>query len=548
MFRQQSNILLLTFTAISLLVACQAGGDFTGREYMPDMAHSQAYEIYVPSRTVTVDGEEIELGKKGMSARKPVAGTVPRGYVPYYYPDTNEGYEQAGKELRNPYNGKQFNAVLAEGKAAYEVQCAICHGSNGKGKGTLVANGVYPTPRSYFDDDRLGLSEGKMFHAVHYGKNLMGSYAAQLSKEDRWKVIAYIKDMQAEEVAKKKEISKAQALSMITGANTYNSGANEAATTEGGATTNAGTGTGAATVTATVTATATVTTTTTTIQEGTDEAKAGQEGNPTQNNGGGEEQPQDGEHKDPQDQKEQDQKEAEQNDGEGHSDTHSPDDAQTIAAADTDAGKKNADEKVSEKSKSDAEAAKAEELAKLAAEQKTVEEKAKAEAAKKASEEKAEAEKKAAEEKAKAEAAKKASEEKAKADAAKKAKEKSALDDKKELKKGEKIELNNVFFETSSAKLTQTSYAELNKLVSLLKKNPNTKVEIGGHTDNRGKKGVNDYWSKERAKAVYNYVVSKGINKSQLTYKGYGSSKPVATNNTDAGRAKNRRVELNVLK
>ncbi len=142
----------------------------------------------------------------------------------------------------------------------------------------------------------------------------------------------------------------------------------------------------------------------------------------------------------------------------------------------------------------------------------------------------------------------KADEKKAKA-AADKKKKTSELDKlaSEPLKKGQNIVLRDVYFETASFKLKKESYTELNKLVSILKKNPKSKVEISGHTDNTGDAGKNMTLSKNRARAVYNYVVSKGIPKKQLVHKGYGQTKPIADNKTEEGKAKNRRTEFKVL-
>ena len=108
--------------------------------------------------------------------------------------------------------------------------------------------------------------------------------------------------------------------------------------------------------------------------------------------------------------------------------------------------------------------------------------------------------------------------------------------------------LRNVLFETSSSKLKNSSYTELNKLVDILKKNAGTKVEIAGHTDSKGSKAGNDRISKARADVVVQYLGSKGISTKMLSAKGYGSSQPVATNDTAEGRAKNRRTEITVIK
>lgn len=109
------------------------------------------------------------------------------------------------------------------------------------------------------------------------------------------------------------------------------------------------------------------------------------------------------------------------------------------------------------------------------------------------------------------------------------------------------IVLKNIFFETNSFDVKPESYNELDKLVQLLKDNPTLRIEISGHTDTTGKPEDNIELSNNRARAVVNYLVSKGIAAARLQFKGYGASLPVADNNTETGRALNRRTELKVL-
>jgi outer membrane protein OmpA-like peptidoglycan-associated protein len=112
------------------------------------------------------------------------------------------------------------------------------------------------------------------------------------------------------------------------------------------------------------------------------------------------------------------------------------------------------------------------------------------------------------------------------------------------IEKGKAIVLNNVYFEQSSFIMQKESYPELDKVVSMLKTNPQTKIEIGGHTDNIGDNRLNLALSENRAKVILNYLVSKGIDEDRLLYKGYGGSKPVAPNDTEDNKKKNRRVEI----
>ena len=118
-----------------------------------------------------------------------------------------------------------------------------------------------------------------------------------------------------------------------------------------------------------------------------------------------------------------------------------------------------------------------------------------------------------------------------------------------ELKKiavGSKIALRNIFFDTGKSTLRSESNAELDRLVKLLKDVPGLKIEISGHTDNTGSATLNESLSQARAEAVVTYLTSKGIQANRLTAKGYGASKPVASNNNEDGRQQNRRTEFEI--
>jgi mono/diheme cytochrome c family protein len=158
------------------------------------MTYSQAYETYTTNPNF----------KDGQTARKPVSGTIPRGVLPTfsdnaaanlsfmhktYFPNTPEGYEAAGTQLTNPIAAN--DKILEQGKALYTIYCEVCHGTEGKGDGPIVQSGKYPAVPSYLD--RLPtINEGKMFHSITYGRNLMGGYASQVTAEERWKLVHYI--------------------------------------------------------------------------------------------------------------------------------------------------------------------------------------------------------------------------------------------------------------------------------------------------------------------------------------------------------------------
>ena len=114
----------------------------------------------------------------------------------------------------------------------------------------------------------------------------------------------------------------------------------------------------------------------------------------------------------------------------------------------------------------------------------------------------------------------------------------------KPVKAGTKFTLRNILYDTDSYVLKQESFTELDKLVQFLKDNPNLKAEIQGHTDNEGSPEHNKVLSLNRAKSVVEYLIEKGIDKTRLTYVGFGESQPVAENATEAGRRLNRRTEV----
>ena len=114
------------------------------------------------------------------------------------------------------------------------------------------------------------------------------------------------------------------------------------------------------------------------------------------------------------------------------------------------------------------------------------------------------------------------------------------------LNKGSKIVLNNIFFDTDAYSLKDESEVELNTLVNFMRNNAILKVEIEGHTDNVGTETHNTMLSTNRAKAVYDFLVDNGIDANRMTYKGFGASQPIATNDTEKGRATNRRTAFRV--
>jgi mono/diheme cytochrome c family protein len=162
---------------------------------MPDMAYSRAYETYA---------DHSFLEKEGVNyTARPVAGTIARGELPEFPLAMDHGADTANyiasKAVVSPLTSLT-DADTREAERLYLVNCGICHGPKLDGNGPLWkgGDGPYPSaPKNLVDDAVVSkMPEGQMFYSVTYGKNLMGSYASQLSTKQRWMVIAYIKSKQ----------------------------------------------------------------------------------------------------------------------------------------------------------------------------------------------------------------------------------------------------------------------------------------------------------------------------------------------------------------
>ncbi len=180
----------LAGVVIVLMTSCSRDPKDPGILYMPDMYTSPSYEVYSANPNFP----------DSITMQTPVNGTVPRGYTFFTYPSTNEGYEAAGRDVKNPLALTEENQ--AEGQRLYEIYCTHCHGEAGNGDGNLVAIGKFPPPPSYAtgNSSRGGsmkdLSDGKIFHTITYGINLMGPHASQINPEERWKIVMYVHKLQ----------------------------------------------------------------------------------------------------------------------------------------------------------------------------------------------------------------------------------------------------------------------------------------------------------------------------------------------------------------
>jgi len=127
-------------------------------QYFPNMYEPVGYETYADS----------DAFANGIEAQIPVEGTVMRGWEPYDYPDTNEGYEAAKTELVSPLMASEENA--ANGKELYGIYCAVCHGNKGDGQGILMTREKFLGIPSYADRE---ITPGSIYHVLMYGKNIL---------------------------------------------------------------------------------------------------------------------------------------------------------------------------------------------------------------------------------------------------------------------------------------------------------------------------------------------------------------------------------------
>jgi mono/diheme cytochrome c family protein len=178
-----SLLLVATLLLLALNVFLTADPSVRNFEVLPDMARSVAFDSFAPNANFA----------DGKTLREPVAGTVVRGLMPLHYTASKTDAERAGRELVNPFVNDKRAAV--RGAAVYAAQCETCHGPAGKGDGPVAKRG-FPAPPSLLAARALALRDGQMFHILTYGQNNMPPYAAQVDRDDRWRVIAYVRQLQ----------------------------------------------------------------------------------------------------------------------------------------------------------------------------------------------------------------------------------------------------------------------------------------------------------------------------------------------------------------
>ena len=175
-------------------------------EFMPEMVRTPRYNAYSPNPNFA-DGKTLQ---------SPVEGTIARGQPPLHLTSSPQDALRAAETLTPPRSAAGGQMGIANtgparfeeseakaeerGAAVFASFCQPCHGTSGRGDGLVVARG-YPAPPSLFADNARNMKDGQMFHVVTFGQKNMPGYAAQVTREDRWNAIAYVRSLQAKAAA-----------------------------------------------------------------------------------------------------------------------------------------------------------------------------------------------------------------------------------------------------------------------------------------------------------------------------------------------------------
>lgn len=163
--------------------------------------HSEPNFIFMPDMYYSPAIKAQEEG--GM--RMPVKGTVPRGFTPYDYAVENN--EDLGRKLVNPLT--RTKAVMLRGQQQFNTYCLVCHGAYGEGDGSVVPK--MPRPPSLQSEKVQKWPDGRIFHVISAGQNVMPSYSTQIAQEDRWAIVHYIRALQRAKHPSEADLKTAEA-------------------------------------------------------------------------------------------------------------------------------------------------------------------------------------------------------------------------------------------------------------------------------------------------------------------------------------------------
>ena len=194
------KIVVSVITLSIIISSCSDSKRNPGSIYMPDMTYSRALETYVSLDSTIFTTDPQKRGREIFYNAKPVAGAMALGELAEYtLPDDSAGYAMSAS-VKSPFTSLTRKDSL-EAARLYNINCAICHGADGKANGPLSTSGKIGAVANLTLDLYVSMADGTMYHSIFYGKNNMGSYASQLSRKQRWQIIQYVRTLQPKSTA-----------------------------------------------------------------------------------------------------------------------------------------------------------------------------------------------------------------------------------------------------------------------------------------------------------------------------------------------------------
>ena len=193
-----THIIPATLVTAALIFSGCDSKRVPGKIYMPDMAYSRAYESFAKRDSTKFTMDKFKKGGDMIFFNNvPPSGTIKRGELfPYTLPNDSNGYKLSST-VKNPYDSVIITkAQMAEAGRLFNVNCAICHGAGGVANGPIATGGYVGGVANLTAEAYVKMPDGTMFHSITYGKGIMGSYASQVTRAQRWMIVKYIRTLQ----------------------------------------------------------------------------------------------------------------------------------------------------------------------------------------------------------------------------------------------------------------------------------------------------------------------------------------------------------------
>ena len=195
----RTNIVLATLLAVSVLATFASRVDYSkpNLEILPDMKYTPAWTAYQRNPHFA-DGQTLQT---------PVPGSIARGQMPLHFTAAKEDAVRAGTELTNPLAGANRTEAklldsIRRGGDSFRIFCVCCHGASGAGDGPVAKRG-FPPPPSLITGNSLKMQDGQLFHILSYGQGSMSGFAGQITRDQRWDIVNYVRSLQPSPVDNK---------------------------------------------------------------------------------------------------------------------------------------------------------------------------------------------------------------------------------------------------------------------------------------------------------------------------------------------------------